>query len=45
MITMNTPAVLYWNLRFFAARGSDGQYEAREWLQISQRDVDRARWG
>lgn len=43
--TLNTPAVLYWNLRFFAHVADDRQYEAREWLQISQRDVDRARWG
>jgi hypothetical protein len=44
MTSTDTPAVLYWNLRFFAHQGSQG-YEAREWLQISQRDVDRARWG
>lgn len=39
----NNTSVFYWNLRFFPRRGSDGQWEAGEWLEISDSDVARAR--
>ncbi|AKT38840.1 hypothetical protein [Chondromyces crocatus] len=41
----DAPAVLYWNLRYYAHRTASGDYEAREWLSMSRADVDRARLG
>ncbi len=39
----NSPA-LYWTMRFYAEESSAGVWEAKEYLQISNADIDRARW-
>ncbi|NUP06765.1 MAG: hypothetical protein HOW73_11985 [Polyangiaceae bacterium] len=44
MSTLNTPAVLYWNLRYYPEAGADGRLWAREWLEMTEEECDRARW-